>query len=1037
MPAGTDLVGKFNSGDAFTPGSTGGTFTVTPAFAIDDLLIFTIATFVNPTIAAPFTITDNGSANWQVLTPPVTNSGIRTLVQWYKFATAADLATGSLTTVTLTWGGSGGGNGWWIMDDFTNSSNVPLIDSNWVPNSTTMWTSTAQVSATGSIPTVPGNPHGSGQSPVGTGLSQQAYELIYIVWFNQKGAKGNPNFVSNSPSITTPTQFNTINGGNPSNLISAYATSDGTAPFSTLDNVFAQWTQLPSQPSPAIMVVSSFYDPGIADLSVAPQGSVTITHVAVASDVATLTSALSLPPQFAVGSTIVVAGLSHTALNGTWTITSLGPTGNTLTFSVTTGNVSTTTDSGTATGPPSNQVTGGAIYGAGQMTFSIGLAPAGRLLLPGTFIGPQGVGANGSTAYAYRLYRFAGNYPVQGQALPSGSPDSIGAVTTGDSFGSDGAYMLNVPVVDDYLVAVVYSGGSGTTIDWRLFSAGSVAGQGSPQITLDGITGDMGGPDGKSVDLTTANAGDTSDGNAASIHHKHKLADAYLLPGEIHIGMGDGAAARLQLPSTDGWVPTSLPTATPGTPPIVWAAPTWLFNILPKAVSATTVTGPGEIPFDGSGGGFPFNLPLAATAPPGYYAFHRVPTDLSGNFVGLIPYPGSGDTIDGALQWGSVNAGDELVIAPFATGPSTGYWMVVRQPETLGYLYADIKYMGPYGYPTNSGFILMLGSPGPYGASSGGPTGGEPYFVASVGSGSTWQAIIEVGDGSNTPYYQFTGRDVTQVIKPCAANGSGGGTMTGTSAVILAVGALGHPHNPTSAWSNLWSSPYPTDLGPNQALVGYNGNTVLGGTGQVGFPARESFIDDQYPASSVTINSGGQPETGTQKAYGDGRYAYHNMVTPPSGLFDTYMSVSWKYNNSGNPKTYFALAAAFPYYLDNTRSGLFTPEAFNIQDLVAIGSSETEAIPAQSIVASDYNRWETHRIGQTLGTALDGSAGPVLIPAGYPIRLYWRVLQAWPVGSGGQLGDGTGWQIEDVYYHMVTKRLPGGPTVYPVPNGLH
>lgn len=70
-----------------------------------------------------------------------------------------------------------------------------------------------------------------------------------------------------------------------------------------------------------------------------------VSNVAVASNVATLTT--TDPHGFIAGERVTVAGLSQTALNGSYTIVSV-PTSTTFTYSVTTANITSTASVGTA-----------------------------------------------------------------------------------------------------------------------------------------------------------------------------------------------------------------------------------------------------------------------------------------------------------------------------------------------------------------------------------------------------------------------------------------------------------------------------------------------------------------------------------------------------------------------------------------------------------------------------------------------------------------------------------------------------------------
>lgn len=69
----------------------------------------------------------------------------------------------------------------------------------------------------------------------------------------------------------------------------------------------------------------------------------TVSNVAVTSNVATITT--SAAHGFSLGDIVTISGLTHTALNGSWSITSL-PSSTTFTFNVNTANVASVADSG-------------------------------------------------------------------------------------------------------------------------------------------------------------------------------------------------------------------------------------------------------------------------------------------------------------------------------------------------------------------------------------------------------------------------------------------------------------------------------------------------------------------------------------------------------------------------------------------------------------------------------------------------------------------------------------------------------------------
>lgn len=86
-------------------------------------------------------------------------------------------------------------------------------------------------------------------------------------------------------------------------------------------------------------------DAGFLNANITTANAVTpaISNVALTSNVATITANSH---GYAVGDSVVIAGLTTTVLNGTYTIT--GVTANTFTFAKTNDNIASTADSGTA-----------------------------------------------------------------------------------------------------------------------------------------------------------------------------------------------------------------------------------------------------------------------------------------------------------------------------------------------------------------------------------------------------------------------------------------------------------------------------------------------------------------------------------------------------------------------------------------------------------------------------------------------------------------------------------------------------------------
>lgn len=79
----------------------------------------------------------------------------------------------------------------------------------------------------------------------------------------------------------------------------------------------------------------------------------------------------------------------------------------------------------------------------------------------------NGVGFNGATVTAWKASRFSG-VPAENSAPPSGTADA-GPVTTGPTYGGEGAFQIAAPTNEDYYVSVVVS----TNRYWKLYNAAS------------------------------------------------------------------------------------------------------------------------------------------------------------------------------------------------------------------------------------------------------------------------------------------------------------------------------------------------------------------------------------------------------------------------------------------------------------------------------------------------------------------------------------------------------------------------------------
>lgn len=93
--------------------------------------------------------------------------------------------------------------------------------------------------------------------------------------------------------------------------------------------------------------IQALVDAGLLSANITTASAVTpaVNNVSLTSNVATLTT--SAAHGYAVGDSVVIAGLTTTALNGTYTLIT-GTTNSTLVFNKTNADISSTADSGTA-----------------------------------------------------------------------------------------------------------------------------------------------------------------------------------------------------------------------------------------------------------------------------------------------------------------------------------------------------------------------------------------------------------------------------------------------------------------------------------------------------------------------------------------------------------------------------------------------------------------------------------------------------------------------------------------------------------------
>lgn len=680
------------------------------------------------------------------------------------------------------------------------------------------------------------------------------------------------------------------------------------------------------------------------------------------------------------------------------------------------------------------------VSGVGTPTVVVALPEVGTFQLAGSFVTDGG--EDGALVSAYNLSRFT-DAPTQDTPLPVGGGDQIGdPTTTGAAYGAPGAWTLNVPVVADYWVAIQWGG----HIYWRLYPAGMVSGRIVNDIVLTNETSDIGG-----AALGSESIGDPTQKKGVAPGHYHDIGKAFKAMGDLLIGSGDGVGALLR-PGPLGQVLTTI-AASPG---IGYQPPGSVVGLIPiSSPSGAPVyltedlAGPAEYLVDGGTGTpssattFDIVLPEITgpfSPPPGYYAFRRIdfaPQNGLGtpeNFVRFLP--SNGQTIDGAPQWGCIHGGDVCVLVP---DYNSGSWRVHYQPTTLGYLYANVKEMFSYGYhgsPSSTGFLTMQASPGPYGNTV---SPGQAQLVQVFGSGSNWQAILQVGDNS-TGAFQFTSQDITPPGNPSVSTTVRGHAGMIGSALIAATGKLWHPHNLPSAWMTGSGYPTPRDLQPNEALVYINSGQVLSGVGQVTFDGRAAFIDSQYPTAGTTFDSTGMPSSpasgsgssyaGAKQTFGDARSSFLQMVVPPSGVFEIEMAADWQNTQAlsiAPSKVYWEAVASFDFYIDNSGSSpVEVPCTPSLQDILSIEGSQNGIIPPG---AGPYLRYSTRYVAQGLGAGLDGMKGQVPIPAGRPIKLYW-IAAAASIATGGGFGDGTGWAIENVPYGMVARALPSSGQVF-------
>lgn len=139
------------------------------------------------------------------------------------------------------------------------------------------------------------------------------------------------NIRNRSLQFWRPTSFENYNSADLS-LYAIFATELGAGSGPASGLFFA--------PTPGIPAGDDY----LGDMFVMATSVANITNISVTGNVATITT--SAAHGFTVNRSVIIASLTNTFLNGTWTILSVGTT--TFTFAVTHANVATTADSGTA-----------------------------------------------------------------------------------------------------------------------------------------------------------------------------------------------------------------------------------------------------------------------------------------------------------------------------------------------------------------------------------------------------------------------------------------------------------------------------------------------------------------------------------------------------------------------------------------------------------------------------------------------------------------------------------------------------------------
>lgn len=241
---------------------SGGSAWVTsiPPFPEGELAIVSIGTF--GAASTGLAVTDDVGGVWFPYISGQTIPGTVQITTQSFFGVFAKYVTGHEEALTLHFGGSPT-TVWNTIDVIGGGIGQPSVDPNWASvNGKTLFEnfSTSGVKASGD--TTP-----TGQSPIASGLSHQAKQVIYAVGFTPRGNGGlnSPPWPSNSANFPNLTPLNNDTSGT-QDLNTAWTTS--TAQFSSTDTFYQDWSG--GNARAAVVFAISFFDPGPVSIITSP-----------------------------------------------------------------------------------------------------------------------------------------------------------------------------------------------------------------------------------------------------------------------------------------------------------------------------------------------------------------------------------------------------------------------------------------------------------------------------------------------------------------------------------------------------------------------------------------------------------------------------------------------------------------------------------------------------------------------------------------------------------------------------------------------